>query len=133
MRNVSLCLLLLLTTTTPLHAEELSIPEPPGELLTAQIESLQAQLAQSEQQRTSLLQEAEERGSAQINRLRQDNQRLKLQIKQLQASQPQPLPQPQSWLSEQQRWFTVGAGVTLASLLIGRLSAGRSRRRSEWI
>ncbi len=133
MRNVSLCLLLLLTTTTPLHAEELPVPETSGELLTAQIENLQAQLAQSEQQRTSLLQEAEERGSAQINRLRQDNQRLKLQIKQLQASQPQPQPQPQPLLSEQQRWFAVGAGVTLASLLIGRLSAGRSRRCSEWI
>jgi seryl-tRNA synthetase len=75
----------------------------------SQITELQQRLKESERQREELskqLQNADsERESAQLARLRQENQRLKLQLKEAQAS---PLPR---LLTDQQQWFVIGAGL----------------------
>lgn len=93
---------------------------------THQLAALQQQLAESQRQLGEL--QSGERETAQISRLRQDNQRLKLQLKQAQAEQPPRL------LSEQQLWYAIGAGTALLAFIIGRLSAGgRNKRRSEWV
>ena len=137
MRQGPLYLLLAAIGTTPvLHAEEsqpLALnPTPASTLVSdgaAQIAALQQQLAESERQRSELQAAPPgERERAQIGRLRQDNQRLKLQLKQAQAEQPPRL------LSEQQLWFAVGGGTVLLAFVVGRLSAGgRNKRRSEWV
>lgn len=124
-------------------AEELPQPAPqagnaptvaasaaPGELI-AQVDQLQRQLADSERQRGELSARLEaasgERENAQLTRLRQENQRLKLQLKAAQAAQPPRL------LSEQQTWFAVGGGVALLSLVIGLAARGGRRQRRQWI
>jgi multidrug efflux pump subunit AcrA (membrane-fusion protein) len=137
MRQGPLYLLLAALGTTPvLHAEEsqpLALNPTPASTLVndgaAQIAALQQQLAESERQRSELQAATPgERETAQIGRLRQDNQRLKLQLKQAQAEQPPRL------LSEQQLWFAVGGGTVLLAFVVGRLSAGgRNKRRSEWV
>ena len=63
----------------------------------------------------------------QLQRLRQDNQRLKLELKKNQASAPKPL------ISEQQMWFATGAGAGLLGVLIGALLRGGRRARREWL
>ena len=122
-------LLAALTLASAAHAEEQVSPAmPQTDESTAQILSLQQQLAESERQRQALQADSEagERDNAQLSRLRQDNQRLKLQLKQAQ--------EPQRLLSEQQLWFAIGAGTALLAFVVGRLSAGgRNKRRSEWI
>ena len=134
-------LYLLLTTlcvTSAVHAEEsqpLALnPVPAAQAATpapatdsaSQIAALHQQLAESQRQLGEL--QSGERETAQISRLRQDNQRLKLQLKQAQAEQPPRL------LSEQQLWYAIGAGTALLAFVIGRLSAGgRNKRRSEWV
>ncbi len=124
-------LLAALTLASAAHAEEQVSPAmPQTDESAAQILSLQQQLAESERQRQALQADSEagERDNAQLSRLRQDNQRLKLQLKQAQAQEPQRL------LSEQQLWFAIGAGTALLAFVVGRLSAGgRNKRRSEWI
>ncbi|TXH91854.1 MAG: translation initiation factor 2 [Pseudomonas sp.] len=130
MRPGPLYLLLSVLACMPIaHAEELQSPAAVPPVDTAgQIIALQQQLAESERQRNALQTVASgEHQNAQIARLRQDNQRLRLQLKQAQASQAQGL------LSEQQLWFAIGGGTTLCAFIVGRLSAGRNRRRSEWI
>ena len=140
MRQGPLYLLLTALCITPaLHAEEsqpLALnPTPPSAPVSApvgdsaaQIAALQQQLAESERQRSEQAATSGERETAQIGRLRQDNQRLKLQLKQAQADQPPRL------LSEQQLWFAIGAGTALLAFVVGRLSAGgRNKRRSEWV
>ncbi|MBE7375550.1 hypothetical protein [Pseudomonas lopnurensis] len=59
-------------------------------------------------------------------RLREENQRLRLQ---LQAEQAKVAP---ALLTEQQRWFVVGGGVGVVSFLLGLLVT-RDRRRRQWI
>ena len=123
MRQGPLYLLLCaLCFTSTLHAEEAQTT--PGE-----VAALQQQLADSQRQVGELQAAASgERESAQISHLRQDNQRLKLQLKQAQSEQPPRL------LSEQQLWFVIGGGCALFAFIVGRLSAGgRNRRRSEWV
>lgn len=136
MRQGPLYLLLTALSVTPaVHAEQsqpLALnPVPaataPASDSAAQIAALQQQLADSESQREALQATAGERDSAQISRLRQDNQRLKLQLKQAQAQEPQRL------LSEQQLWYLIGAGTALIAFVVGRLSGGRNKRRSEWV
>lgn len=69
-----------------------------------------------------------ERDSALLNRLRQENQRLKLKLKEAQAQRPNQL------LSEQQMWFAIGAGTALLAFIVGRLSGGsRNKRQSQWV
>jgi septal ring factor EnvC (AmiA/AmiB activator) len=95
--SVLLCLLLL----SPFAAAEQPLSLEAG----ARITELQQRLEESEKQRTLLAQQMQsqdsERESAQLSRLRQDNQRLKLAIKELQAG-ANPV---QRLLTDQQQWF----------------------------
>ncbi|WP_043310859.1 hypothetical protein [Pseudomonas sp. ML96] len=141
MRQGPLYLLLSALCVTPVLQAEESQPLPlnpvptqapalaPAPESTSQVAALQQQLAESQRQLGELQAASSgERESAQISRLRQDNQRLKLQLKQAQAEQPPRL------LSEQQLWFAIGSGTALLAFVIGRLSAGgRNKRRSEWV
>jgi len=86
-------------------------------LMQAERDQLQAQLQEQTQ-----LQE-----SAQVSRLRQENQRLKLQLKAALAGQGP------RWLSEQQTWFALGGALALIALIIGRLSAGLGKSRKHWL
>ncbi len=86
-------------------------------LMQAERDQLQAQLQEQQQ-----LQE-----SAQVSRLRQENQRLKLQIKAALAGQGP------RWLSEQQTWFALGSALALIALIIGRLSVGLGKSRKHWL
>ncbi|MEB0045493.1 MULTISPECIES: translation initiation factor 2 [unclassified Pseudomonas] len=92
---------------------------------------LQQRLKASEQQREILSKQLQnpdgERESAQLTRLRQENQRLKLQLKEALAS---PLPR---LLTDQQQWFVTGAGVALLALLCGIFASGASRKRRQWL
>ncbi|WP_339488004.1 translation initiation factor 2 [Pseudomonas sp. EL_65y_Pfl2_R95] len=109
---------------TVLHAE----PEPAT--AQARIDALEQRLALSEDQRVQLNEQLQaqssERESIQLQRLRQDNQRLKLQLKTAQAQIPPPL------ISERQQWFAVGAGSGLLGVIIGAMLRGSRRRRREW-
>ncbi|WP_341303393.1 translation initiation factor 2 [Pseudomonas sp. TMP25] len=132
MRLGSLFLLLTLCLPALTQAEE--SPTPLGVQATsaqAQIDQLEQRLALSEEQRAALSSElqsnASERETVQLQRLRQENQRLKLQLKQVQASTPPPL------ISEQQLWFAIGAGAGLLGVLIGALLRSARRSRREWL
>ncbi|ARU88026.1 translation initiation factor 2 [Pseudomonas sp. M30-35] len=122
-------ILLLATCLLPtfLYAEQA-----PDEPATAQasIDALEQRLALSEDQRAQLTEQLQgqstERESAQLQRLRQDNQRLKLQLKTAQAQTPPPL------ISERQQWFAVGAGSGLLGVIIGAILRGSRRSRREW-
>ncbi len=117
----------------PLHAEEEN-PAPVAaaqQSVQARIADLEQRLAASEQQREALGAELQashgERENAQLQRLRQDNQRLKLQLKKTQAATPDRL------LSDQQMWFGIGAAAALLGVVLGALLRGNSRTRREWI
>ena len=132
MRQGTFYLLLVVLCAAPaLHAEESQLPAAPGVSTPAdgaeQIAALQRELTEGQRLLVEAQAASGERETAQIGRLRQDNQRLKLQLKQAQAEQPPRL------LSEQQLWYAIGAGTALLAFVIGRLSAGgRNKRRSEW-
>ncbi|MBM7060822.1 hypothetical protein JQX08_08870 [Pseudomonas sp. UL073] len=109
-------------TVTPALADD-------GQRLAA----LEERLADSERQRAELHEQlqsqssGEERDGALLTRLRQENQRLKLQLNKALAEQ-----QPQ-WLDEQQQWFAAGGGVALVGTLFGALLRGRRKTRREWL
>ncbi|MBC2659763.1 translation initiation factor 2 [Pseudomonas sp. MSSRFD41] len=135
MRQGPLCLLLvMLSIGSPALAEE---PQEGGYSTPlslsagSQITELQQRLKESERQREELskqLQSADaERESPQLARLRQENQRLKLQLKEAQAN-----PAPRL-LTEQQQWFITGGGVALIALLCGIFASGGHRRRRQWL
>ena len=114
------------------HAEE--SPPPAAAAASsaeAQLDTLEQRLAASEQQREALNAELQAnngvRESAQLQRLRQENQRLKLQLKEARSAAPVHL------LSDQQMWFAVGAGAGLLGVLVGALLRGNRRTRREWI
>jgi hypothetical protein len=120
----------LLLLPLALHAEQ----SPPAAVATAeqaQIDALEQRLATSEQQREALGAELQASGgnsdSALIQRLRQENQRLKLQLKKTQADAPESL------LDDRQQWFAVGAGAALLGVILGGLLRGKRRSRREWI
>ncbi|AZL75076.1 translation initiation factor 2 [Pseudomonas sichuanensis] len=123
--SVLLCLLLL----SPFAVAEQPLSLEAG----ARITELQQRLEESEKQRTLLAQQMQsqdsERESAQLSRLRQDNQRLKLAIKELQAG-ANPV---QRLLTEQQQWFLIGSAVALLSVVCGILASGGHRRRRQWL
>jgi septal ring factor EnvC (AmiA/AmiB activator) len=126
MRSIPLSLLAaLLLACSAAQAEE--TPSAPVSSdtthLHAQINDLQQRLAQSEQMRSDL----ESNSSALQQRLRQENQRLRLQLKESQA-QMQP-----GLLSEEQTWFAIGGAVSLISVLFGALLRGQRKTRREWI
>ncbi|WP_324727403.1 translation initiation factor 2 [Pseudomonas chlororaphis] len=135
MRQAPLCLLLvMLTIGASASAEETADPGHSTSLsLSAgnQISELQQRLKDSEHQREELtrqLQSADsERESAQLSRLRQENQRLKLQLREAQASSAPRL------LTDQQQWFVTGAGVALLALLCGIFASGGHRKRRQWL
>ncbi|MFQ6572676.1 translation initiation factor 2 [Pseudomonas sp. UM16] len=133
MRQGPLSLLLCLLLLSPFaQAEEPTAASTPLSLSAgSQITELQQRLAQSERQREALTQQLHnadsERESAQLTRLRQENQRLKLALKELQASAPQRL------LSDQQQWFVIGGAVALLAALCGIFASGGHRKRRQWL
>ena len=88
------------------------------------LDALQQQLAESQRQLDEL--QSGERETAQISRLRQDNQRLKLQLKAAQAQQPE------RFLGEQQQWFAVGGAVAILGFILRMLARRERRSRPEW-
>ena len=135
MRKGPLCLLLVtLVIGAPAHGEETSEAghsTPLSLSAGGQIAELQQRLKDSERMREELTQQLQntngERESALVGRLRQENQRLKLQLKEAQAN---PLPR---LLTDQQQWFVVGAGVALLALLCGIFASGGRRQRRQWL
>ena len=137
MHRYALTLLLVLTPLlSSVQAEESAVisqpathtPSPQAE--TLRISELQRELAATTQQRDELAGQLEEgrteQESAQVGRLRQENQKLKLQLREAQAQQPQSL------LTETQTWYLAGALTALLSAAIGALLRG-NRRRRQWI
>ena len=134
MRLRQLCLLAVLTIGATAHAEEPSYSGASAPLslsADAQITELQQRLKESERQREALgkqLQSADSaRESAQLSRLRQENQRLAQQLKETQGGALT------RWLTEQQQWFVIGATVALIALLCGIFASGGHRRRRQWL
>lgn len=135
MRKGPLCLLVvMLATGAPAHGEEnaqASHSAPFSLSAGSQISELQQRLNESERQREQLTQQLQsadsERESVLVTRLRQENQRLKLQLKEALAS---PLPR---LLTDQQQWFVIGAGVALLALLCGIFASGGRRQRRQWL
>lgn len=127
MRLGPMSLLLCLLLANPLAQAEQPLSLEAGARLT----ELQQRLDESEKQRAALAQQLQnadgERESVQLARLRQDNQRLKLSLKELQAAAPQRL------LTEQQQWFVIGAAVALLCVVCGILASGGHRRRRQWL
>ena len=132
MRQGPLSMLLCLLLLTPLaQAEEPAASTPLSLSAGSQITDLQQRLKESERQREALGQQLRnadsERESAQLASLRQENQRLKLQ---LEKSQANPLPK---LLTDQQQWFVIGAAVALLAVLCGIFASGSHRRRRQWL
>ncbi|MGY2291910.1 translation initiation factor 2 [Pseudomonas sp. SDO528_S397] len=128
------CLMAVLTIGALAHAEETphsAGAAPPSLSADGQIADLQQRLKDSERQREALgkqLQNADAaRESAQLNRLRQENQRL---VQQLKEAQGVTLTR---WLTEQQQWFVTGGAVALIALLCGIFASGGHRRRRQWL
>ena len=96
-----------------------------------QLTELRQRLAESEKEREALsrqLQSADtERESIPLGRLRQENQRLRLQLKEAQSVTPPRV------LTEQQQWFVAGGGVAMVALLCGIFASGWRRRRRQWL
>lgn len=96
-----------------------------------QIADLRQRLADTERQRDELAHglrtQDSERDTAQVARLRQENQRLRLQLKEAQTIVPPRL------LTDQQQWFVTGGGVALVALLCGIFASGWRRQRRQWL
>jgi len=135
MRSGPLCLLLaVLTLGVTAQADELSGANN-AKLLSpsdsSQITELQQRLKESEHQREALSNHIQgvdtERESPQLSRLRLENQRLKLQLKEAQSVLP-----PRMFTDEQQ-WFVAGGGVAVIALLCGIFASGWRRQRRQWL
>jgi septal ring factor EnvC (AmiA/AmiB activator) len=135
MRSGPLCLLLtVLTLGVNAQADELSGANN-AKLLSpstsSQIAELQQRLKESEHQREALSNHIQgvdtERESPQLSRLRLENQRLKLQLKEAQSALP-----PRMFTDEQQ-WFVAGGGVAVIALLCGIFASGWRRQRRQWL
>ncbi|MGB3128062.1 MAG: translation initiation factor 2 [Pseudomonas sp.] len=134
MRLRQLCLLAVLTIGATARAEEPSntgSSTPLSLSAGSQITELQQRLKESERLREELnkqLQSADTaRESAQLIRLRQENQRLAQQLKDTQGGALT------RWLTEQQQWFVTGGAVALIALLCGIFASGGHRRRRQWL
>lgn len=137
MRTASRAVLTALTLITlPVQAEVTTVPitsvvNAEVASLNAQLDQLEQRLAESERLRGELNGRLESgaaaQSNAQVSRLNQDNQRLKMQLKAAQAQQPGQL------LSEQQRWFGIGGGVALLAFLLGALARGANKKRRNWM
>ncbi|MGH8419712.1 MAG: translation initiation factor 2 [Pseudomonas sp.] len=97
----------------------------------SQLTDLRQRLADSEKQREELTRQLHnadtERESILVGRLRQENQRLKLQLKEAQSVMPARV------LTEQQQWFVTGGGVAMVALLCGIFASGWRRQRRQWL
>jgi septal ring factor EnvC (AmiA/AmiB activator) len=97
----------------------------------SQLGELRQKLADSERQREELSKQLQAGGTEQetitLSRLRQENQRLKLQLKEAQSVMPARV------LTEQQQWFVAGGGVALIALLCGIFASGWRRQRRQWL
>ncbi|MPR01747.1 translation initiation factor 2 [Pseudomonas sp. MAFF 212408] len=124
MRLHQLCLLAVLMIGATAHAEETSNSG-------SQVTELQQRLKESERLREELSKQLHTadaaRESAQLSRLRQENQRLVQQLKEAQGGALN------QWLTEQQQWFVTGAAVALIALLCGVFASGGHRRRRQWL
>ncbi|MBC8881064.1 MULTISPECIES: translation initiation factor 2 [Pseudomonas] len=136
MRSATWCLLaILVAASVQVNAEtvgEGGAVQPLHQPGTAsQMADLQVRLNDSERQREELtrqLQNADpERNNALLTRLRQENQKLKLQLKEALSAAPPRL------LTEQQQWFIAGGGVAMFALLCGILVSGWRRQRRQWL
>ncbi|WP_166359788.1 translation initiation factor 2 [Pseudomonas akapageensis] len=135
MRQGTLCLLIslmLLAPEVPAEETATSGQSAPFSLSAgSQISELQQRLKESERQREELSKQLQstdnERESAQLTRLRQENQRLKLQLKESQATT---LPR---LLTDQQQWFLIGGAVALLAAVCGILVSGGHRKRRQWL
>jgi septal ring factor EnvC (AmiA/AmiB activator) len=137
MRTVSPALLAALTLIAlPVRAEVTTVPitsivNAEVASLNAQLDQLEQRLAESERMRSELNSQLESsaavQGNAQVSRLNQDNQRLKMQLKAAQAQQPGQL------FNEQQKWFGIGGGVALLAFLFGTLARGANKKRRDWM
>jgi len=137
MRSGPLCLLLAVLTigvSAEAEAEESSSAgnsTPLSLSAGSQITELQQRLKESEHQREELSKKLQsvdgERESAQLTGLRQENQRLKLQLKEAQSVMPQRI------LTDQQQWFVAGGGVAMVALLCGIFVSGWRRQRRQWL
>ncbi|MDY7561125.1 translation initiation factor 2 [Pseudomonas sp. 10B1] len=135
MRSGSMCLLLvLLSVGINAQAEETSTPA--GSIVLPlstgnRIADLQQRLTASEQQREKLSQQIQntntEPESSQLSRLRLENQRLTLQLKESLAAAPLRM------FTEQQQWFVTGGGVAMIALLCGIFASGWRRQRRQWL
>lgn len=125
MRSIPLSLLVALVLIgSAAQAEEETVPPAPAPVsVDADHQLLEQRLAQSEQLRS----EQEASSTVQLQRLRQENQRLRMQLKESQA-QVHP-----SLLSDTQTWFALGAGLSLVSIFVGALLRGNRKSRREWI
>ncbi|MEB0041986.1 MULTISPECIES: translation initiation factor 2 [unclassified Pseudomonas] len=134
MRSGSMYLLwALLSVGVNAQAEEPSTPSVSTAVplnTGSRIADLQLRLTASEQQREKLSQQIlskdTERESL-LSRLRQENQRLTLQLKESQTAAPQRM------LTEQQQWFVTGGGVAMIALLCGIFASGWRRQRRQWL
>ncbi|MGY2178435.1 translation initiation factor 2 [Pseudomonas azotoformans] len=134
MRLRQLCLLAVVMIGASAHAEETSntgSSTPLSLSAGAQITELQQRLKESERQREELSKQLQSAGatreSAQLSRLRQENQRLAQQLKDTQGGALT------RWLTEQQQWFVTGGAVALIALLCGIFASGGHRRRRQWL
>lgn len=135
MRSGPLCLLLtVLTLGVNAQADELSGANN-AKLLSpsasSQIAELQQRLKESEHQREALSNHIQgvdtERESPQLSRLRLENQRLKLQLKEAQSVLPARM------FTDEQQWFVAGGGVAVIALLCGIFASGWRRQRRQWL
>lgn len=104
-----------------------SAPAGPDDDFAQRLDEMQKRLDDSERQRADLAARLSQVDAAAFERLRQENQRLKLQVREAQAQQPPRL------LSDEQTWFASGGAIALLAFVLGVLSRGRRRRRREWI
>ncbi|KAF1019606.1 MAG: hypothetical protein GAK37_03676 [Pseudomonas sp.] len=134
MRLPQWCLLAVLMIGACAHAEETpgtGASTPLSLSAGSQITELQQRLKDSERQREELGKQLQStdaaRESAQLSKLRQENQRLAQQLKEAQGGALN------RWLTEQQQWFVTGGAVALVALLCGIFASGGHRRRRQWL
>lgn len=128
MRQGLLSLPLVLMLASPLlqaeEAQNEQVPDRQAELENRLSENLQQRETLKDNPQVT----ASVAGQAQLVRLRQENQRLRLQLEELQ-SRARSAPQ---LLNDDQQWFAVGGGVGVLGFLLGVLTT-RGRRRRQWL
>ncbi|MDD2060859.1 translation initiation factor 2 [Pseudomonas sp. GD03860] len=131
MRQGPLSLLLCLLLSPFALGEEPVASTPLSLHAGSQITELTQRLQESERLREVLTRQLHnadsERESAQLARLRQENQRLKLALKEFQAKPAERL------ITDQQQWFLIGGAVALLAALCGIFACGGHRKRRQWL